>query len=222
MLARKALILVMACVVVSFAVINAKAEGPVKIISPFNGDKYLPGDEVNVKVEAPENSLVLMAAGPYFSTLLDHSPYELKFTIPQDVALGKLGIIAGGKNAKGEFIGSAEVDIMVGSASDTKDTITSIKIYPTMDPLRLPYLPTEAARKNVMVPLTVHATFADGVERDITSTESGTKYSSSDESVFIIDFSGLGVRPVNIGEAFLTVTHEPVSKKIKIIVEKQG
>jgi hypothetical protein len=58
----------------------------------------------------------------------------------------------------------------------------------------------------------------------ITSPESGTKYVSSDESVFVVDYSNgqIGVRPVNIGDAYLTITHSSFSKQLKIKVEKQN
>jgi len=222
---RKVLKFIVVCAITFYAVESAYAESPVKITSPLDNATFSPEDQVLVKVEAPDNSNILIGIGTGDSALLDKAPYEFKFTIPRNAALGKVGIIAGATNDKG-FIGSAEININVRLSDKSGIELTKLRIYPEIDPLLLLCYPNEADRANVSIPLTVHGIFSDGVERDIASRESGTKYESSNDSVFIVAYNQYGdeasVRPVNIGEAYLTVTNGSLSKKMRIIVENNN
>ena len=219
----KVLVLILACLIVSFAVRLAQSGTIVRIISPSDNDIFSPGDKVLIKLEAPEKSTVLISTEFGDSVTLTNSPYELNFTIPPDAALGKFSIRALAADKKGISIGTAEININVGLSGNSGDSGKEMKemsVYPENSPFYLWYRSDAAERAKVMVPITVYATFGDGLKREITSRESGTQYVSSDESVFIVDFvyGKIVVRPVNIGEAYLTITHGSFSKKLQIIV----
>lgn len=216
----------MACIFTGIALFSmigiSMADNAVKIISPSNNEKFSPGQEVHVKVQAPEDSTIMIVAGPYDSALLSKSPYEFTFTIPQDTALGKVGITAGGGMGANDFAGSDEVSIMVGMKDDAKNDITEILMLPDENPVYLWYHSAESGKPKMVVPLNVYATFTDGARREITNLESGTSYKSSDESVFAVgeQYGQISIWPVSIGKAYLTVTHGPFSKVSEVIVKE--
>lgn len=219
---RRICIFILACAVSFLIAKRVMADNSVKIISPTNNEKFFPGQQVHVKVQAPENSSVMIMAGPYDSALLEKSPYEFTFTIPHDAALRKVGITAGGVAGVNDFSGSDEVSILVVPPEGDKSHITEIQLIPDENPIYLLYFSDASEKSRGNTILDVYAVFSDGVTREISSQESGTRCVSFDESVFTIgrEDGRIVLHPVNIGKANLTVSNGSSSKVVEVIVRK--
>ncbi len=178
--------------------------GEVNIVSPQEGNVFSPGDVVDIEVNVSDaNATVLVVTSTGESMLMDHSPYTFQFVIPED-SIGGLNISAGARDETG-FIGWDDVTINVSSVS----TLTGLTIYPEITPIYL--------EEGTTMPLTIYADFEDGITRDITSSGSGTIYTSSNTSVASISSEGI-IRTLSAGESTITVENSGIKKEITIIV----
>jgi hypothetical protein len=156
---------------------NPQSPNDIIITSPEAGTVYSPGDTVHVVVSAPENATAVFAAlSDYPFTVDDSPPFAMDITVPQK-SLGETPIVVVGWD-NNEIIGTASTTVTV----TTTATVTSLKVWPDS----VLYL-----RANDKVPFVVHGVFSDGVERDITTSQCGTAYATTDSSVATIDSNGV-------------------------------
>jgi len=147
------------------------------ITSPAAGTVFSPGDTVHVVVSAPANATTVFAALSYGQFIVDNTPpFEMDIPVPQQ-DLGELPIVVVGWDTNG-IIGITSTMVNVTTTAN----IISLKVW-TDSVLYLS--PGET------VPFTVHGVFSDGVERDITTSQCGTTYGTTDSSVASIDTNGV-------------------------------
>lgn len=189
--------------------------GSVEIVNPTEGQVFKPGDTVNVDINVSnKNALVLITTSTAESALLEHAPYKFQFVIPNETT-GSLSIAAEARDYAGtdeeELIGSDEITIkVIGSA-----TLTDIKIYPE-------YLVDDGifyAPVGLKIPLTIYGVYSGGVERKITSSDSGTSYTSSNPSVVNISPEGFMTSETQ-GEAVIKISNSGVIKELRVKSER--
>ena len=103
------------------------------------------------------------------------------------------------------FIGSAKATITVAVLSK----LTDIKAYPEDNHL---YLTVGAT-----VPLAVYGKYDDNITREITSSSSGTLYTSADSGVAEVSSEG-NITAKSQGDAVVTVKNADIKKEITITV----
>jgi hypothetical protein len=155
----------------------ASGAGTITITAPAAGRVFSPGDTMHVAVSTPPTAtrvLVALSDGP---VVVDNtSPFEMDIPIPQQ-ALGTIPIGVVAWDASG-VIGTASRTVTVTTAA----TVTALKVWPDS----VLYL-----NAGETVPFVVHGIFSDGIERDITASECGTAYNTTDSSVASIDANGV-------------------------------
>jgi hypothetical protein len=180
------------------------SSGEVQITNPLEGQVFQIGDTVNVQVNVSnENALVLIATSTGESALIDHSPYNFQFVIPNEV-VGPLTIMVGARDDVG-FMGSDQVTINVASTA----TLIDMKVYPDISPLHLPV--------GASIPLTVYGLYDDNVSRNITSSGTGTSYISSNPAILEVSTEGI-VTAKSQGEAIVTISNSGLKKEIAVVV----
>jgi len=195
------------------------------IIEPKTGAVYYPGDNVVIKAEPSlgENIQGVFFAVPKMGkgTTDFYPPYEFAFTIDSDF-IGTENIIAIAKMVDGTGI-EAEVQIKVILPSNI--TLQGIKINPD-DFILLKKLPpgsdSNKVRAYETTSIGVFGIYSDGVKREeITSSVSGTTYTSSDENIVKVDKEGK-VTAQGIGKAKITVRNGSYSAVVDVIVKPYG
>jgi len=178
--------------------------GEVQIMSPQEGEIFAPGDAVDIEVNVPDaNAMVLIVTSTSESMLIDHSPYDFQFIVPED-SIANLSISAAARNETG-FIGWDEVTINVSLNS----SLTELMIYPETTPIYLEW--------GMSLPLAVYGLYDDGVTREITSSSCGTVYASVNSSVASISSEGL-IAAEWAGNSTITIENSGIGREIAVVV----
>ena len=149
----------------------------ISITSPAAGTVFSPGDTVQVTVNTPaEATRVLVALSEGSVVVDDTPPFEMDIPIPQQ-SFGVMTIAAMAWDANG-VVGTTSTTVTITTAA----TVTTLKVWPDS----VLYL-----NAGETIQFVVHGIFSDGIERDITTSERGTTYNTTDSSVASIDTAGL-------------------------------
>ncbi len=155
----------------------AAEAGTISITTPTAGTVFSHGDTAHVAVSTPPTATQVLVALSDGSVVVDDTaPFEMDIPIPQQ-SLGVMTIGALAWDTNG-IIGTTSTTVSV----TTTATVTSLKVWPDS----VLYLNTGEA-----IPFVVHGIFSDGIERDITASQCGTTYNSTDSSVASINTAGL-------------------------------
>jgi pimeloyl-ACP methyl ester carboxylesterase len=155
----------------------AEEGGEITITAPSAGTIYSPGDTVHVSVVVPSGTTKVWVATLGSPAVISETPpFAIDITIPQE-AIGQISIFA---VAWGEEGCLATTSTVVNVT--TPAIVTSLKVWPDS----VLYL-----RASDTVPFVVHGVFSDGVERDITTSQCGTVYNTTDSLVASIDTNGI-------------------------------
>jgi hypothetical protein len=155
----------------------------VRITSPAAGQKFAPGDTmiVNVQVDKSLNAtdVVLGISGMEFTgtTRLDLEMYQAKVVIPESFS-GPSTIGAVALDADHHELPGAPVTIAV-SPTVSAGRVTLAQRYYYLEP------------SVVSEQLSLTGTYADNIQRDITSSETGTTYATSNPAVIRVTPDGL-------------------------------
>lgn len=186
-----------------------ESSGEIKILAPKNGEIFKPGDTVKVEMSVSNDSaMILLATSTGKSELLHQSPYTFEFVIPNEY-IGKLSITAGARDDVG-FIGSANVIINVSST------------------VKLVALKTEADSFDMGIgtqqPIYVYGSYDDGIERQISSSNEGTSFTSSDPKIVeVVEVIPAGMlKAKSIGKTVVTIENSGIKKEIKINTTKNS
>jgi hypothetical protein len=179
------------------------SSGEIHLVSPQNGQIFSPGEVVQVKIEVTNpKALVLIGASTGESELLQQSPYEWQFKIPQNI-VGPLKILVFARDGQG-FIGSDEVTIQATSRA----SLTDVAIYPNENPLYLV--------EGMKIPLLVYGVYSDGVTRDIVISKDTILFSSSNLDVIEVSSAGI-ITAKSKGNATLKIDVLGITKEIPVI-----
>jgi len=179
--------------------------GEVKINRPDPRQVFQPGDTVTVEIEVSNgDAMVLVGTSTGSAALLDEKPFAFELQIPID-AVGAISILAGARDDEG-FIGSDEIAIQVESTAQ----LTGLTVSPDSGVLNLAV--------GTQLPLVVTGTYTDSVERSVSTSTSGTSYSSSDPNV--VDVSDDGLLTVRSkGQATVTIQNSGATEQLTVIGE---
>ena len=164
---------------------------PVKITGPANGSIVAPGDSVLVTVIGENLDSVFLATSTIGETATK-PPFTFTLSIPND-AVGSMLILALGKDRSGNMH-TDEIKIIVRPTA----SLESLDLEPSA--VRFSGL------TGLQQQVTVNAMYSDGVQRDVTSAETGTSYHSDNPNVVTVDEDGL-LEVQGNGEALITVTN---------------
>lgn len=149
----------------------------ITITTPTAGTVFSPGDPVHIAVSTPPTATRVLAALSDGSVAVDSAaPFEMDILIPQQ-SLGAMTIGALVWDANG-IIGTTSTTVTITTVA----TVTSLKVWPDS----VLYL-----NAGETVPFVVYGIFSDGIERDITTSQCGTTYNTTDSSVASINATGL-------------------------------
>ncbi|MCX7049460.1 MAG: alpha/beta fold hydrolase [Candidatus Sumerlaeota bacterium] len=155
----------------------ANSEGEIAIITPTAGTVCSPSDTLHVILTVPPNTTKVWVATPGSAAAISETPpFATDITIPQE-AIGQRSIIAVAWGEQGFLAATSTVVNVATSAS-----VGWLKVWPDS----VLYL-----RTGDTVPFVVHGVFSDGVERDITASQCGTTYTTTNFSVASIDTQGV-------------------------------
>jgi hypothetical protein len=190
------------------------------ITEPKPSTIFHSGDNVTVKLKtAPgENPVAVYCLALHlpFSAISISPPYEFTFTIPSSFT-GADTIVAEAKFSDGTIVES-KVQIQVVLPSDI--VLKSISASPTY--ILLQKLPAGSDQNEIIAyetdSLAVGGIYSDGVKREITSSSSGTIYTSSDEKVVSVSLEG-EVTAQGIGTTTIIVRNGKYSAPVKVVVK---
>jgi len=191
----------------------AAADPRVRVSSPREGEVFEPGQTVSVTVSVamPVSAGYIAVGAPGIGivqgTGYNGSSYQASFTIP-DVVAGPLEIIPFAIDASGTPIEGTPVTIQVRSKSP---------------PLRLHLLESEIILLSLSgtANIYVNGEYPNHVERDLTSSATGTTYRSSDTRVVKVNGEGK-VSAVSWGVAVVTVMNSGLKALATVRVENGG
>jgi pimeloyl-ACP methyl ester carboxylesterase len=159
------------------AQLTEEGGGEITITAPLAGSTYSPGDTVHVNVVVPPGTTKVWVGIPGGAAVISETPpFAIDITIPQE-AFGQSRIIAVAWGEQG-FLAITSTIVNV----TTPATIIALKVWPDSGL----YLVAGET-----VPFVVHGVFSDGVERDITTSQCGTVYNTTDSLVASIDINGI-------------------------------
>ncbi len=179
----------------------AAPDARVNITTPTNGQQFAPGDTVSVTVaitpplQANDVSLNVAGFGSEPGTNYNGSTYQVTFSIPDTYA------------------GPLQLSPAITDTSNNPITgiTTTIAVRPTTPPSSLT-LPQANYILNVVGAaerIAVVGNYPGGVQRDLTSSASGTTYKSSNTKVITVDTEG-NVSAAGFGTAVVTVSNSGV------------
>jgi pimeloyl-ACP methyl ester carboxylesterase len=188
----------------------ATADSRVTITSPTNGQVFAPGASVTVNVSitggllANDVSVLIPMIGTQEGVNYNGSSYQVTFTIPNTVA---------GPFQLTPIITDTSNNTIVGIA-------TTIAVRPTAPPVSLTLSQSNYVLTAVGATerIDVIGNYGGGVQRDLTSSASGTTYRSSNTSVITVDSEGQ-VTAAGFGTASVTVTNDGVRAFATFTVE---
>jgi hypothetical protein len=189
---------------------TASAADPrVHLISPVEGQQFAPGDKVSVVgeiapfLQATDAGVGLRGLGGLTLTGFAGTGFAASFVIPE--------FYAGPLTLQPEAYAGRTV---------LGPTVT-IKVKPRTPPIELsvinrhnyPALTAQSPER-----LAVKGLYANGVERDLSSSEAGTTYTSSNPAVVTVDRDGV-CRPVGAGLAVVTIENGGVREYAMFAVD---
>jgi pimeloyl-ACP methyl ester carboxylesterase len=182
----------------------------VTITSPANGQVFAPGDNVTVNVSiaaglsANDVSVLIPLLGSQEGDNYNGSSYQVTFTIPDTFA---------GPFQLTPIITDTGNNTIVGVA-------TTIAVRPTTPPVSLTLSQSNYVLTAVGATerIDVIGNYSGGIERDLTSSASGTTYKSSNTSVITVDREG-NVIAAGFGTASVTVANSGVTAFATFTVE---
>ncbi len=189
------------------------ADSRVTITTPANGQVFAPGATVSVTVSiasglsANDVALLVPLLGRVPGTNYDGSTYQVSFTIPNTVA------------------GGFALTPLITDTSNNPITgvTTTIAVRPTTPPLSITLSQSDYVLTAIGATETIDAigNYTGGVQRDLTSSASGTTYKSSNTSVITVDSEG-NVKATGFGTASVTVSNGGVQAFATFTVETPG
>ena len=155
----------------------ADAGGEMAIITPTTGTLCSPGDILHVTLTVPPSTTRVWVATPGSAAVISETPpFATDITIPQE-AIGQSSIFAVAAGDEGLLAATSTMVNVTTSAF-----VGWLKVWPDS----VLYLSAGET-----MPFVVHGVFSDGVERDITTSQCGTTYATTDTSVASIDTQGV-------------------------------
>lgn len=176
----------------------------VRIVSPTEGQVFAPGDTVTIVVELTDPSLVGGVSGgmDFIGGFSDEeAPYEIPVTIPPE-ASGVLNITANSYTYDGVNLTPQEaspVSIVVRRATPPASLNVPDSIW-----VRLPEPLLRSSER-----ITVTGSYG-GTDVNLSSSATGTTYTSSDTNVVTVDAEGV-LTPVSHGRAVITTDNMGVT-----------
>jgi hypothetical protein len=190
------------------------------ITEPKTGAIFHPGNTIVIKAKADAGENIKMvflgAIKQNKGAAVFLPPYELSFAIDPDF-IGTDTILASARLDDGRVIES-NVQITVVLPPDV--LLKSIDVEPKI--IFLYKLPPGSDLNKVRIfetkSLSVGGTYTDGIEREITSSISGTTYANSDEKVVAVNSEGK-MTAKSTGTAKITVKNGNLSAEVKVVVK---
>ncbi len=172
------------------------AVGTIHIIEPLNGSMVDAGSTLKVRLEGTgATNGAVVALEDSDSQILDSLSNETTLIVPTD-ARGTLHLAALGINLETRAVTSSDSIILMISSNASLE-----EIHPgSPDSLALELVPQLPVQRSVM--LTILGLYSDGIYADLTHTNLGTTYVSSDTSIVDTTNNGL-LTPVHEGQAFV-------------------
>ena len=191
----------------------------VRIVSPIDGQEFVPGQEVTLEVDVSSSLQatdaevsaqglgILKAKDFQFQPVDGHAfitHFKASLVIPDDFA-GSLVL------EPGIFAGSP--DMVLGNS-------LTIHIRPSTSPQELVFANQNYFLSPDQKETQIYVTAKDkaGVKRDVTSSVTGTEYKSSDPAVITVDQEGL-CKTTGRGMAVVTVENRGVRGFVMFVVE---
>ncbi|MGC2110837.1 MAG: hypothetical protein WA655_15055 [Candidatus Korobacteraceae bacterium] len=174
------------------------ADQRVKVTSPANGQRFAPGDTVNavVTLTAPlqANAGYLSVGAPGLGVLdgtnYNGTTYQVSFVLPNNYA-GPLTLTP---------------DVVDSNDNPIEGVAATINVRPTSPPLSLTLVEggyNHLLTSNATARVYVTGNYSNGVQRDLTSSVTGTTYQSSNTNVLTVDSEG-NVQAKAFGTATIT------------------
>jgi hypothetical protein len=188
------------------------------MVFPRDGEVVYAGSTITVIVK-PDPSEKWDAVSFGFDAMV-YDPlsnqYKINIRIPDDYFgyYDNLVVIAGDKNGntielKGRILVKLPPNLVLQSISvDSYKTLYKLPPGSSIDEMQR----IESRQLNV------EGTYSDGIERDLTSSTTGTTYTSSDEKVVAVNSEGK-MTARNIGTAKITVKNGNLSAEVKVVVK---
>jgi hypothetical protein len=178
------------------------------ILSPVDGAAVVPGGSVHVSLELDPglgDVVVLGLVTRFASVVVDEPtfPFELDMAVPED-ASGSMGFIAFGFTDTGELLISSVVEL--GATPEAELVFVRM-----LD--RNPFLIGAGATASTEV----QGVYDDGIERDITSSTTGTEYLTSDPTVFTVSPEG-ELLATGVGKATLVARNDGLQDSVTVEV----
>ncbi len=187
-----------------------------ELISPPQNTEVHPGDTITIKVEPSPGEKVGRVFFGGFGTEVTAPPYEYQYKIgPHNIGDIKFTIFAIKPDSEGPFASpdaqfSSSIELHLKSTLPPTVTLQGIRIRNDQKSL---FMETDNKRK-----IKVYGQYTDGIERDVSSSATGTTYTSSDEKIAIVDSNGL-VTAVGPGTAKITIKNGKYEITVKVDVK---
>jgi hypothetical protein len=181
-----------------------------RILEPMDGDIFLAGSTVDISVavdpplEALDIRIRIPGLGRLEGTNLNDFGYEAVLELPS-AFVGPITLIPAITDANGQRIEGDAVTIAVQSV-EAPDQIYFIQSDYMLD--------LDAGEKGQ---LRLIGAYADGSQRDLTSSATGTNYASTDPTVVVSNSEGL-LTPTGAGVATVTAEHFGLTKAATVRV----
>ena len=181
----------------------------VRIVSPVEGQQFRPGAKVSIVVDvaaslrATDGLIAIQGLETLRAKQFLGTRFSADFVIPEDYA----GPLTLSPNAfAGDLVSGPEVTIKVRPRTPPKDLIASQRHY-------FSTLPTTDH-----VQMYAKGRYADGVERDLSSSAAGTIYASSNPAVVSVDREG-SCTVIGSGIAVITIDNGGVRDFVTFAVD---
>jgi hypothetical protein len=193
-----------------------------KLVAPSDGATFSPGADIPISAQPLANvslsMVVFLASGstPGFDQLcfwdtVTNAPFSDTMTAPTNI-FGPLTITAIGVDSLGNYdLEQVAIQVLPG----TNLTLESISVDIDSVGTNMTFSQLAAPQQ-----LVVSGTYSDGAARDITTEGAGTVYSTSAESVAVVDRNG-SVSAVGNGSAQITLMNQGISAQVPVQVHLQ-
>lgn len=184
----------------------------IQIVSPTNGQQFAPGDTVNVLVQVTSPLTVntgwvgtnIPGVNPAQGSNYAANSYNASFVIPTT------------------FSGSATLTpaVLDSNGNPYPGLSSAINIVPLGQPLSLSILQpyTHLSSSTATAGIYVTGNYASGVQLNLTSSVTGTTYSSSNTTVLTVDSDG-NVQAKAFGTAVVTVQNKGLTAFANFVIE---
>lgn len=182
---------------------SEEPEGGIAIMYPIDRQAVHPGDRWTVTAQTLPNIALasVIFLSPAETIFVEQAPYQTEMEIPK-TTVGTFPIVVVGKDFEGGLhVSSITLNV------EQETTLESLDV----EPARL------FMKQRATVLLRVDGAYADGVLRNLTSSETGTFYQSWDEQIVAVDENGT-VEARAEGETFILVSNGPVDQIVDVKV----